>query len=67
MEGVTNDDRYWPHPDRTGLPSWDERIRALLPPSVDLTQIREDLQLTPTARIEKLQRLVDAVAEMKRP
>jgi hypothetical protein len=62
---VQPDERYWPHPDRTGLPSWDERIRALLPASVDMTQIREDLAMTPTARLERLQQLVDAAAAMK--
>src|SRR4051812_18298975 len=43
----------WPHKDDSGLPSWWERCLALMPPSVDLTQIDEDLRLTPTQRIEK--------------
>jgi hypothetical protein len=55
----------WPYPDETDLPSWDERILALVPPSVDETQIAENLKLTPTERIEKLQALVDAVAAMR--
>jgi len=56
----------WPFPDSTGLPSWDERVRALLPPSVDPTQLREDLASTPQQRIEKLQALVDAVEALRR-
>lgn len=55
----------WPHQDTTGLPTWDERIRALLPPSVDPTQIAEDLRLTPTQRLEKLQALVDSVEALR--
>ena len=56
----------WPYRDETGLPAWDERIRALLPPSVDLTQLAEDLRLTPTQRLEKLQALLEQ-AEQLRP
>jgi hypothetical protein len=56
----------WPAPDRSGLPAWDERIRALLPASVDRTQILEDLRLTPTERLEKLQALVQAADELAR-
>lgn len=55
----------WPYPDRTKLPPWDARIRALLPPSVDLTQIQEDLRLTPTQRLEKLQTLVEAAHALR--
>ncbi len=55
----------WPYPDETGLPAWDERILALMPPSVDETQIVENLKLTPTERTERLQALVDAVAAMR--
>ncbi len=55
----------WPFPDESGLPSWDERILALLPPSVDPTQIAEDLRLSPTERLEKLQELVASVAELR--
>ncbi len=51
----------WPHEDTSGLPTWDERCLALMPPSVDLTQIDEDLKLTPTQRIEKLQSLMAAI------
>jgi hypothetical protein len=55
----------WPHPDESGLPTWDERILALLPPSVDMTQIAEDLRLTPTQRLEKLQQLLASVAALR--
>jgi hypothetical protein len=55
----------WPYPDESGLPSWDERILALMPPSVDMTQIAESLRLTPTERVERLQALVDAAAELR--
>lgn len=46
-------------------PAWDERILACLPPGVDLTQLREDLRLTPTQRIEKLQRLLEAFEALR--
>jgi hypothetical protein len=55
----------WPYPDESGLPAWDERTLALLPPSVDPTQLAENLKLTPTQRLEALQALVDAVAAMR--
>jgi hypothetical protein len=55
----------WPYPDESGLPAWDERALALLPPSIDPTQIAESLKLTPTQRLERLQQLVDAVAAMR--
>ena len=55
----------WPFADDTGLPTWDERILSWMPPSIDLTQIEESLKRTPTERLERLQALVDAVAEMR--
>lgn len=57
----------WPHRDTSGLPAWDERILALLPSGVDETQLSENLRLTPTQRLEKLQALVDAVAAIRGP
>jgi hypothetical protein len=57
---------YWPGRDFSGLPAWDERVRALLPPSVDLTQIVEDLKLTPTQRLEKLQALLEAATQLSK-
>jgi hypothetical protein len=62
---VSNETRV-PYPDPSGLPSWDERILALLPSSVDLTQIREDLRLTPTQRLEKLQALLEAAEKLRK-
>lgn len=59
-------DAAWPGRDLSGLPTWDERILALMPPSIDVTQIAEDLRLTPTQRLEKLQSLVDSVAAFRR-
>lgn len=56
---------FWPFPDETGLPTWDQRVRALVPPSVDPTQVREDLKLTPTQRLEKLQSLVEQAAQLR--
>jgi hypothetical protein len=58
--------RPCPFPDDSGLPTWDQRVLALLPPSVDMTQIREDLGLSPTQRLEKLQDLVDQISQLRR-
>lgn len=57
----------WPHKDDSGLPAWDERVLALLPSSVDPTQLAEDLKLTPTERLEKLQALVESVQQLRGP
>ena len=58
-------DRYWPFPDETGLPSWDERSLALLPPSVDPTLLAVDLRLTPTERLLKLEALAASVEQIR--
>lgn len=55
----------WPHRDTSGLPAWDERILALLPHGVDESQLVENLRLSPTERVEKLQALLDAVAAIR--
>lgn len=55
----------WPERDESGLPAWDERILALLPTSVDQTQLAEALRLTPTQRLERLQALVESVAALQ--
>ena len=39
--------------------AWDERILDAVPAGVDETLIIENLRLTPTARVERLQALVD--------
>ncbi|MFO0597006.1 MAG: hypothetical protein U0228_16945 [Myxococcaceae bacterium] len=54
-----------PYPDPSGLPTWDQRILALVPSSVDETQLIENLRLTPTERLEKLQALVNAIEAMR--
>ncbi len=59
------DRSHWPYPDESGLPAWDERVLALLPPSVDRSQIEESLRLTPTERLQRLQQLAEAVAAMR--
>lgn len=55
----------WPFPDTSGLPTWDQRVLALLPSGVDETQIAEDLKLSPTERLLKLQALVESVEALK--
>ncbi len=45
--------------------TWDQRILATLPPGVDETQLREDLKLTPTQRLEKLQALLESVEALR--
>lgn len=55
----------WPFPDTSGLPTWDQRILALLPSSVDETQIEEDLRLSPTERLLKLQALLESFEALK--
>jgi|JI8StandDraft_1071087.scaffolds.fasta_scaffold351774_2 hypothetical protein len=42
----------------TAEPTWDQRILAVLPSSVDLGQLRENLRLTPTERVEQMLALV---------
>jgi hypothetical protein len=41
--------------------AWDQRILALLPSSVDLGQLRENLRLTPTERVEQMLALVEFI------
>jgi hypothetical protein len=55
----------WPGADDTNLPTWDQRILALVPSSVDPTQVAEDLRLTPTQRLEKLQALLEATEQLR--
>ncbi|HEU4406642.1 MAG TPA: hypothetical protein VFS43_15350 [Polyangiaceae bacterium] len=33
---------------------WDKRVLALLPPGVDRSQIRENVRLSPTERVERM-------------
>lgn len=42
-------------------PTWDQRILAVLPSSVDLGQLRENLKRTPTERVEAMLALVEFI------
>ncbi len=42
-------------------PTWDQRILASLPSSVDLGQLRENLRRTPTERLEHMLALVEFI------
>lgn len=42
-------------------PTWDQRILAVLPPGVDVGQLRENLRLTPTERVEQMLALVELI------
>lgn len=44
-------------------PTWDQRILACLPPSVDLSQLRENLRRTPTERVEHMLALAAFIEE----
>lgn len=41
--------------------SWDQRILARTRPSIDPTLVAESLRLTPTKRLERLQKMYDFV------
>jgi hypothetical protein len=43
-----------PNAEPDDMKPWDERVLALLPPGVDRTQIRENLRLSPTERVERM-------------
>lgn len=42
-------------------PTWDQRILAVLPPGVEVGQLRENLRLTPTERVEQMLALVELI------
>jgi hypothetical protein len=46
-------------------PSWDERILAVIPSGVDESLLVENLRLTPTERLEKLQRFLEQLAALR--
>ena len=48
-----------------GEPTWDQRILAAVPPSVDPTLVTESLGLTPTERLARLQAMM-AFVELAR-
>jgi hypothetical protein len=45
---------------------WDQRIFELVEPGVDPTLIIRNLRLTPTQRLERLQRVLESLAAAKR-
>jgi hypothetical protein len=47
--------------------TWDERILAAIPSGVDETLLDENLRLTPTERVERLQQLVDQLEQIRPP
>ena len=52
-----------PPPADEGPPelTWDRRILAALPSSIDLGQLRENLRLSPTDRVEQMLALVEFI------
>lgn len=45
---------------------WDQRIFELVEPGIDRTLIVRNLRLTPTERLERMQRALEGLAEAKR-
>jgi hypothetical protein len=45
-------------------PAWQHEVLDRLPPGIDTGQLEEALKLSPTERLEALQRLVDFVTEV---
>ncbi|MGV3622585.1 MAG: hypothetical protein ACO1OB_17330 [Archangium sp.] len=45
--------------------TWDQRILDVMPPGVDEHQLDEKLRLTPTERIEKLERFLADLHELR--
>ena len=46
-------------------PAWYERILAAIPSGVDESLLDENLRLTPTERLERLQRFLDQLEAMR--
>ncbi|HVK77942.1 MAG TPA: hypothetical protein VM734_31765 [Kofleriaceae bacterium] len=46
-------------------PAWYERILAVIPSGVDESLLDENLRLTPTERLERLQRFLDQLEAMR--
>lgn len=53
------------HPLSDAALTWDQRIFALVESGIDLTQIDENLRLTPTQRLERLDAIVQELKEMR--
>jgi hypothetical protein len=45
--------------------TWDQRILELIPSGVDVTQIEENLRLTPTERLEKMRRTLEFIEDAR--
>jgi hypothetical protein len=46
-------------------PTWDQRILAQVPSGLDLTQLDENLALSPTERVRKMARFLRLAEELK--
>jgi lysozyme family protein len=55
-----------PVDDWTNQPAWQYAVLDRLPPGIDHAQLDASLRMTPTERIDELQRLVDLAAELER-
>jgi hypothetical protein len=44
---------------------WDKRILRLIDSGVDVTQIEENLRLTPTERLDRMEAMLRALQEMR--
>jgi hypothetical protein len=55
-----------PASNASSMPTWDERIFALLPSGVDPTLIAENLRLSPSQRLDKLMSVLRFVEEASR-
>jgi hypothetical protein len=48
-----------------GEKTWDQRILEVIPSGVDVSQIDENLRLTPTERVEKMRRVLLSIDSMR--
>jgi hypothetical protein len=46
--------------------AWDERVFEQIEPGVDPTIIRENLKLSPTERVEKMQRTLALIDDLRK-
>ena len=46
--------------------TWDERVFEQVEPGVDPTLVRENLKLSPTERLEKMQRALALATELRK-
>jgi hypothetical protein len=45
--------------------TWDQRILRLIDSGIDITQIRRNLTLTPTERLERMEAMLRDLEEMR--